>query len=333
MSAECIDGVRIRGKILSWIEQSLAGEARHQGPPGLAVIRVGDDPASVAYIRQKRRAAESLGYAYREWVFESSITENELIRRIERLNRDPEVHGVLVQLPLPRHLSPERLVAAIAPDKDVDGLHPVNAGRLFQGLSGPRPCTPLGVMYLLEDIGFDLVGKRAVIVGRSNIVGKPMALMLLAANATATLCHRYSELPDTLRQADLVVAAVGSPGCIRGEWIKQGAVVIDVGINRIGGRLVGDVDFDAAAERASHITPVPGGVGAITVAMLMRNTYEAWKLQTARPSEPAGPSHRSRPRTPHPPVHAPHGRTSNVAWFEGRNDFIPPTNKNKGGQS
>ena len=129
------------------------------------------------------------------------------------------------------------------------------------------------------------------------------------------------------------MAAVGSPGCIRGEWIKQGAVVIDVGINRIGGRLVGDVDFDAAAERASHITPVPGGVGAITVAMLMRNTYEAWKLQTARPSEPAGPSHRSRPRTPHPPVHAPHGRTSNVAWFEGRNDFIPPTNKNKGGQS
>ncbi|MFM8444579.1 MAG: hypothetical protein ACKN9W_14735, partial [Methylococcus sp.] len=154
---------------------------------------------------------------------------------------------------------------------------------------------------------------------------------LLAANATATLCHRYSELPDTLRQADLVVAAVGSPGCIRGEWIKPGAVVVDVGINRIDGRLIGDVDFEAAAERASHITPVPGGVGAITVAMLMRNTYEAWQLQTARHAEFSAPSHRSRPRTPHSPVHPPHGRTSShVTGFEGRHDFIPPTTKNKG---
>jgi methylenetetrahydrofolate dehydrogenase (NADP+)/methenyltetrahydrofolate cyclohydrolase len=210
-----------------------------------------------------------------------------LIGLIGELNRDSTVHGILLQLPVPAHLNPDELIAAIDPDKDVDGLHPVNAGRLFQGRDGLRPCTPMGVMRLLAEIGFEPAGTRAVIVGRSNVVGKPMAMLLLAANATTTICHRRSDVPSAVRQADLVVAAVGAPRSIQGIWIKPGAVVIDVGINRVGGKLVGDVEFEEARERASFITPVPGGVGAVTVAMLMHNTFLAWAGQQRNRQAPA----------------------------------------------
>lgn len=277
MGAQLIDGNSIRTKILGEIHLDLARlKERNGGVPGLAIIRVGDDPASSAYIRQKMLAAQALGYNYREHRFGETASQSELIELIGQLNRDAMVHGILVQLPLPSRLSPDGIVAAIDPDKDVDGLHPMNAGRLFQGRHGFRPCTPAGVMRLLEEIGFDLAGKKAVVVGRSNIVGKPMAMLLLAADATATICHRQSDVPFAVGQADLVVAAVGAPRSIKGAWIKRGAVVIDVGINRIDGKLVGDVEFDEAYERASYITPVPGGVGAITVAMLMYNTFMAW---------------------------------------------------------
>lgn len=277
MNARLIDGKAIREKILVQIDREMARrKLARRGVPGLAVIRVGEDPASIAYIRQKRLAAEALGYDYREQVFTSDIRQAELIERIRELNQNSTVHGILVQLPLPGHLDPDELAAAIDPDKDVDGVHPVNAGRLFQGQHGLRPCTPAGVMRLIEEIGFDLAGKHAVIVGRSNIVGKPMAMLLLAANATATICHRRSDVPAAVGQADLVVAAVGVPQSIKGAWIKPGAVVIDVGINRVEGKLVGDVEFGEACRRASFITPVPGGVGAVTVAMLMYNTFLAW---------------------------------------------------------
>jgi methylenetetrahydrofolate dehydrogenase (NADP+)/methenyltetrahydrofolate cyclohydrolase len=280
MNAQLIDGKRIREKILHQVNQEVARlKNEFGGVPGLAILRVGDDPASIAYIRQKKLAAEGLGFDYREYLFPEAATSSAVSQCIRQLNRDSSVHGILLQLPLPPHLNPEALVAVIDPEKDVDGLHPVNAGRLFQGLPGLRPCTPSGVMHLLEEIRFDLSGKTAVIVGRSNIVGKPMAMLLLAANATATICHRQSDLPAALAQADLVVAAAGMPDCIKGRWIKPGAVVIDVGINRMEGKLVGDVEFREAAQRASFITPVPGGVGAITVAMLMRNTLQAWAHQ------------------------------------------------------
>jgi methylenetetrahydrofolate dehydrogenase (NADP+)/methenyltetrahydrofolate cyclohydrolase len=290
MGAQLIDGNRIRTKILHQIDLELARlKRRTHGVPGIAIIRVGNDPASIAYIRQKKLAAEGLGYDYREHLFADTARQSELIGLISELNGDSTVHGILLQLPLPAHLNPDELAAAVDPDKDVDGLHPVNAGRLFQGRDGLRPCTPLGVMRLLEEIGFEPAGKTAVIVGRSNIVGKPMAMLLLAANATATLCHRWSNVPSAVRQADLVVAAVGAPRSVKGAWIKPGAVVVDVGINRVDGKLVGDVEFEEACERASFITPVPGGVGAITVAMLMYNTFLVWAgEQRSRPGAASG---------------------------------------------
>jgi methylenetetrahydrofolate dehydrogenase (NADP+) / methenyltetrahydrofolate cyclohydrolase len=204
------------------------------------------------------------------------VSQAELLALVERLNADPAVHGILVQLPLPRHIDAETIITAVRPEKDVDGFHPLNAGRLSLGRPGLRPCTPVGVMRLLEEVGFRPAGQRAVVVGRSNIVGKPMALLLLQADATVTLCHRKSDLAAEVARADLVVAAAGAPELIRGAWVKPGAVVIDVGMNRkADGKLVGDVEFAAAAERASAITPVPGGVGPMTIAMLMRNTLLA----------------------------------------------------------
>ncbi|HSP79227.1 MAG TPA: bifunctional 5,10-methylenetetrahydrofolate dehydrogenase/5,10-methenyltetrahydrofolate cyclohydrolase, partial [Myxococcaceae bacterium] len=209
---------------------------------------------------------------------EASITQDELLALVGRLNDDPAVHGILVQLPLPKHIDAERIISAVKPEKDVDGFHPMNAGKLSLGKPGLRPCTPWGVMRMLEEVGVNPEGKRAVVVGRSNIVGKPMALMLLQANATVTVCHRKSDLPLEVGMADILVGAVGVPGLIKGEWIKPGAVVIDVGINRMpDGKLKGDVEFETAKDRASFITPVPGGVGPMTIAMLMRNTLEAAK--------------------------------------------------------
>lgn len=276
MEAQRIDGKLVRGKMFMRLKEDVARLKLEKGVvPGLSVVRVGEDPASIAYIRQKKLAAEELGFHYSEHVFQPDATQAQVLAQVEKLNRDPAVHGFIVQLPLPKHLDADAILVAIDPDKDVDGLHPMNAGRLVQGRPGMRPCTPAGVMRLLEEIDFKPAGKKAVVVGRSNIVGKPMAMLLLAADATVTVCHRKSDVPFEVGQADLVVAAVGVPKSVKGEWLKPGAVVIDVGINRVDGKLVGDVDFDAAVKRASFITPVPGGVGAMTVAMLMQNTLLA----------------------------------------------------------
>ncbi|WP_082053916.1 bifunctional 5,10-methylenetetrahydrofolate dehydrogenase/5,10-methenyltetrahydrofolate cyclohydrolase [Methyloterricola oryzae] len=285
MSAHLIDGNGLHSKLMQEIQQDLA---RHQtvsgGVPGLAVIRVGYDAASSVYIRRKKLAAQTLRFDYREHLLAESAPQDEVIDLIHQLNRDPKVHGILPHLPLPAHLSPMAVIGAIEPSKDVDGLHPLNAGLLIQRQPGVRPCTPLAVMRLLEEIDFDPAGKRAVIIGRSTCVGKPLAMLLLAAHATVTVCHRHSDLPAALKHADLVVSAIGSARQIKGAWIKRGAVVIDIGINRVDGALVGDVEFETAAERASFITPVPGGVGAVTVAMLMHNTWMAWVEASRRQS-------------------------------------------------
>lgn len=277
MAAQRIDGKAIAEKVRARLKEEVAQLKAERGVvPGLAVVRVGEDPASKSYVASKRKAGEEIGFHASEHHFDSSVRQAELLSSIRRLSEDPRIHGILVQLPLPGHLDAEELTLAINPEKDVDGFHPVNAGKLFQGKPGLRPCTPVGVMHMLQEIGFDLSGKRAVVVGRSNIVGKPMAMLLLEANATVTICHRKSDVPFEVGQAEVVVAAVGAAEAVKGAWIKPGAVVIDVGINRDPqGKLVGDVEFSAASERASWITPVPGGVGPMTVAMLMQNTLAA----------------------------------------------------------
>ncbi len=277
MAAQIIDGKAIAARIRAQIKDDVSRLKVQRGfVPGLAVVRVGEDPASKVYVGAKRKAAEEIGFHAVEHHLDASVQQAELIGLVRKLNADPKIHGILVQLPLPSHIDGDEVLLAIDPAKDVDGFHPMNAGRLFQGKGGLRPCTPVGVMRLLEEIGFQPAGKKACIVGRSNIVGRPMAMLLLGADATVTICHRKSDLPLEVGQADLVVAAAGVPRLLRGGWIKQGAVVIDVGVNRLAdGKLVGDVAFDEAKERASWITPVPGGVGPMTVAMLMHNTFVA----------------------------------------------------------
>ncbi|MFZ5469546.1 MAG: bifunctional methylenetetrahydrofolate dehydrogenase/methenyltetrahydrofolate cyclohydrolase FolD [Myxococcota bacterium] len=283
MTAVRIDGKAIAAKVRGEVKEAVVRLQRERGvTPGLAVVRVGEDPASKVYVGSKRKAAEEVGFNSWEHHFPETATQSEVLAKVQALNQDAAVHGILVQLPLPRQLDAEAILVAVAPEKDVDGFHPLNAGRLFTGRPGVRPCTPAGVMRLLEEIRFDPAGKKAVVVGRSNIVGKPMAMLLLGGDATVTLCHRKSDVPSEVRVADLLVAAVGVPELIKGEWVKPGAVVVDVGMNRTPeGKLVGDVEFAAAAERASFITPVPGGVGPMTVAMLMQNTLAA---ATQRPS-------------------------------------------------
>lgn len=274
-----IDGKAIALRIRAQIADEVKALRAQRGiTPGLAVIRVGEDPASKIYVGSKRKAAQEAGFRDWEHHFDANVTQAELLDKVRQLNENREVHGILVQLPLPPQLDPEAVMTVVSPQKDVDGFHLVNAGKLFLGQPGTRPCTPLGIMRLLEEIGFDPARKRAVVVGRSNLVGKPVAMMLLAANATVTMCHRKSDLPREVRGADLLVAAAGSPELIRGDWIKEGAVVIDVGINqRPNGKLVGDVEFQAALQRAAFITPVPGGVGPMTVAMLLNNALLAAK--------------------------------------------------------
>jgi methylenetetrahydrofolate dehydrogenase (NADP+)/methenyltetrahydrofolate cyclohydrolase len=277
--AQLIDGkavaARVRAEVKVEVEKL---KAEHGLVPGLTVVRVGEDPASKVYVTGKKKAAEEVGFNSWELHLDEKISQDELLSLVDKLNKDPAVHGILVQLPLPKHIDAERIISAVSPAKDVDGFHPMNAGMLSVGKLAPRPCTPFGVMRLLREVGCDPSGKRAVVVGRSNIVGKPMALMLLAADATVTVCHRKSNLAAEVANADILVAAVGVPELIKGEWIKPGAVVIDVGMNRMpDGKLKGDVEFDKAKERASFITPVPGGVGPMTIAMLMRNTLEAAK--------------------------------------------------------
>ncbi len=245
--------------------------------PGLAVILVGDNPASRLYVRNKERACTEAGIKSFEHALPNNAAQEVLAGLIRRLNGDDDVHGILLQLPLPKHIDSDAMLGLIAPEKDVDGFHPCNMGKLLSGGKGIRPCTPLGIIRLIESTGIDVAGKEAVVIGRSNIVGKPAAIMLLQRNATVTVCHsRTKGLADKVKGADIVVAAIGIPGFVKGEWIKEGAVVIDVGINKLpDGRITGDVEFEAASLRASHITPVPGGVGPMTIAMLLRNTVEA----------------------------------------------------------
>lgn len=272
MTARLLDGKAIAARRRA----ALAARIREAGfTPGLAVIRVGEDPASAVYVRNKARAAREAGIAATTHHLPAETPEAELLALIARLNADAAVDAILVQLPLPAGLSAERAIAAIDPAKDVDGFHPVNAGHLALGMEGIVPCTPAGVLALIAETGLDLKGARAAVIGRSRIVGRPMALLLLNRDATVTLIHSRSRDPAALcREADLVVAAAGKPGLVGAEWIREGAVVIDVGINRLpDGRLVGDVDFAACAERASWITPVPGGVGPMTIALLLENTF------------------------------------------------------------
>jgi len=279
-SAQILDGKalasRLRKEIRAEINTRLElGACR----PGLATVLVGEDPASQVYVRNKRRACEEVGMANFHAEFPADFGQAALLGEIDALNRNPEVHGILVQLPLPRGFDYQenQVLAAIAPAKDADGFHPLNQGALLQGHAAPQPCTPKGCMRLLAETGVQLAGKKAVVVGRSNIVGKPIAIMLLQEHCTVTICHsRTANLRAEIEQADIVIAAVGVAELVRGEWIRPGAVVIDVGINRAAaGGLVGDVEFEAASERASWITPVPGGVGPMTIAMLLRNTLDA----------------------------------------------------------
>jgi len=272
-----IDGKRVAAAVRSEVRERVARLASHGVVPGLATVLVGDDPASRLYVGNKERACEEVGmhsFAHR---LAASTEQAELLALVRELGRRRDVHGILVQLPLPPPLDARAVIETLPPEKDVDGLHPVNQGRLLAGEPGLRPCTPLGVLHLIDETGVALKGARAVVVGRSLLVGKPVALLLLERHATVTVCHsRTVDLGAEVGRADVLVAATGQAGLVRGAWIRPGAVVIDVGMNRgPDGKLCGDVEFAAACERAAHITPVPGGVGPMTVAMLLANTVTA----------------------------------------------------------
>lgn len=278
MSAQLIDGKAIANSIKESVAAGVASRVeRGLRAPGLAVILVGEDPASEVYVRNKTNSCKQVGFKSETIKLPADTTQAELEQLIEQFNQDDEIDGILLQLPLPEHLESDPLLEQIRPDKDVDGFHPFNLGRLAQRLPLLRPCTPKGIVTLLESTGQTIRGKDAVIVGASNIVGRPMGLELLLAGCTVTTTHRFTKnLPEKVSQADIVVVAVGKPGLVKGEWVKKGAIVIDVGINRLeDGSLVGDVEYEVAKERASHITPVPGGVGPMTVATLMENTLYA----------------------------------------------------------
>lgn len=276
MTARIIDGKSIAKELRESLAPRVAALKEQGITPGLTVIVVGDDPASAIYVRNKERACVKLGMNSQVLRFPAETTQEEILNTVRLLNQDDSVHGILVQLPLPRHIDEQAVLRAIDPDKDVDGFHAMNAGRLMNGEPGFVACTPKGVMRLLEVSGVELDGKNAVVVGRSNIVGKPMALLLLQKNCTVTIAHSHTkDLTAVTRSADILVVAVGRAGFITGDRIKPGAAVMDVGINRVDGKVVGDVDFESAKEVASCITPVPGGVGAMTIAMLMENTVEA----------------------------------------------------------
>lgn len=278
MTAELIDGKKIAAQVREQV--ALGVQARiDQGlrAPGLAVVLVGQDPASQVYVRNKRNACEQAGIISQSYDLPADTTQETLEALIDELNDNPSIDGILVQLPLPKPLDADPILLKIRPDKDVDGFHPYNIGRLVQRLPELRPCTPAGIITLLDNVATPYKGQHAVIVGASNIVGRPMAMELLLRGATVTITHRFTEnLPKFVSEADIVIAAVGKPGLVKGEWIKPGATVIDVGINRnADGKLIGDVEFDAAAERAAYITPVPGGVGPMTIATLLENTLFA----------------------------------------------------------
>ncbi|HEX9023367.1 MAG TPA: bifunctional methylenetetrahydrofolate dehydrogenase/methenyltetrahydrofolate cyclohydrolase FolD [Geobacteraceae bacterium] len=277
--AKIIDGKAIAAKIRAEITAGVAALKKKGVTPGLAVVLVGEDPASRVYVSMKEKACAEAGMFSDEYKLSAETSEAELLNLVAKLNNDPAIHGILVQLPLPPQIDTDKVLEAISPEKDADGFHPYNVGRLSVGKPLFQPCTPYGVMVMLKEEGVDLAGKEVVVIGRSNIVGKPVALMCLAQNATVTVCHsKTRNLPDVVRRADVVIAAVGRPEMVKGDWIKEGAVVIDVGVNRVGEKkLVGDVDFAAASQRASAITPVPGGVGPMTITMLLYNTLESAK--------------------------------------------------------
>ena len=281
MTAQIIDGKAVSQKCLDKIAAEVAQRtAENKRPPCLAVILVGDNPASQVYVRNKKNACEKVGFRSLSYEKSADFSEAELLALIDELNNDDTVDGILVQLPVPPHIDSQKIIERIRPDKDVDGFHPYNIGRLAVKMPLMRPCTPKGVMTMLAEYGIDIKGKNVTIVGQSNIVGRPQALEMLMNRATITVCHTATkDLPAEVGRADIVVAAVGRPNCIKGEWIKDGAVVIDVGINRLdNGKLCGDVEFATASEKASFITPVPGGVGPMTIASLLENTLEAAKL-------------------------------------------------------
>ncbi|KFO68333.1 5,10-methylene-tetrahydrofolate cyclohydrolase [Smithella sp. SCADC] len=276
--AAVIDGNKIAQNIRNEVRQSALEFKEKTGiVPGLAVVLVGEDPASQVYVGKKAKACAEVGFLSREYKLPAETSEAKLLSLINDLNKDHLIHGILVQLPLPEQISTEKIIAAIDPHKDVDGFHPYNVGGLVTGSPLFIPCTPRGIMELIARTGIDLKGKEAVVVGRSNIVGKPIALLLLAQHATVTICHsRTKDLPSVTRRADVLIAAIGKPQMIKANMVKEGAVVIDVGVNRLeNGKLAGDVDFNEVAPKASFITPVPGGVGPMTIAMLMKNTLDA----------------------------------------------------------
>jgi methylenetetrahydrofolate dehydrogenase (NADP+)/methenyltetrahydrofolate cyclohydrolase len=276
MAARILDGKAVAAAVRAEVRER-ARKCKERGrPPGLAVVLVGDDSASAIYVRNKAQAAREAEVEAFDHRLPASTPQAELLALVAALNRDPRTDGILVQLPLPKPIDARAVIEAIDPDKDVDGFHPVNVGRLWSGLPAPLPCTAAGVMRLCAEAGTVLKGARATVIGRSNIVGKPTAALLLAADATVTVCHsRTADLAGEVARADVVVAAIGRAELVRGAWIKPGATVIDVGMNREGGKLCGDVEFAAAAERAGAITPVPGGVGPMTIAMLLQNTVAA----------------------------------------------------------
>lgn len=277
MAATLIDGKALAAQMREQLAQSVTELEQKGVVPGLAVVLVGDDPASRVYVSMKEKACAKAGIFSAEHRLPAETTQDELLALVDKLNNDPRIDGILVQLPLPEHIDEDAVITSIATEKDVDGFHPESVGRLVTGNPTFKSCTPYGVMKMLESINYDLNGKEVVVVGRSNIVGKPVALMCLAENATVTVCHsRTQDLPGHVKRADVVIAAVGRTEMVKGEWIKDGAVVIDVGINRQeDGKLLGDVEFSAAAERASYITPVPGGVGPMTITMLLENTVQS----------------------------------------------------------
>jgi methylenetetrahydrofolate dehydrogenase (NADP+)/methenyltetrahydrofolate cyclohydrolase len=278
-----IDGTKIAQDIRRSVrEETLAFTEKTGVVPGLAVVLAGDDPASKVYVGRKAKACAEAGFLSREYKLPADVGEAELLALIRDLNNDRQIHGILVQLPLPKHIAADKIIAAIDPNKDVDGFHPANVGRLVTGSPLFVPCTPRGIMELIARTGISLSGKDAVVIGRSNIVGKPMALLLLAQNATVTMCHsKTKDLPAVARRADVLIAAIGKPRMITADMVKEGAVVIDVGVNRLeNGKLAGDVAFDEVAPKTSAITPVPGGVGPMTIAMLMQNTLDAAKMIT-----------------------------------------------------
>jgi len=281
LRAILLDGIGtasfIRERIASEVKQI---EAEGKRIPGLAVVIVGDNPASKVYVGQKEKACDSVGFNSILYTLPDKTTEEELLTLIFEMNQNSAIDGILVQLPLPSHMDSEKIIGAISPEKDVDGFHPINIGKLVSGLDGIKPCTPRGIMYILQKYGIELEGKRAVVVGRSNIVGKPIAHMLMAKNATVTICHsRTEDIANYTREADITIVSVGKPKFLTSDMVKENSIIIDVGINRLEEGLVGDVDFEALKKKVSFITPVPGGIGPLTIAMLLKNTLEIYEAR------------------------------------------------------